>query len=142
MSLQMLIMPNKKLYVLITYMVLGPLTSWAPGGRTACPPLRAGPARTARDGDPSSRETTTTARAPRSIHRQNTRCTGHRLQAIGSGCGEHEKARSAPKFTLASASVTDFSSMDVPTSFRSGVLVSNLKTWSKFMHLIGLENQE
>jgi hypothetical protein len=44
MGLQMLIMPNKKLYVLITYMVLGPLAPWAPGGRTACPPLRAGPA--------------------------------------------------------------------------------------------------
>jgi hypothetical protein len=43
MGLQMFIMLNRKLYVLITYMVLGPLAPWAPGGRTACPPLRAGP---------------------------------------------------------------------------------------------------
>jgi hypothetical protein len=43
MGLQMLIMPNKKLYVLITYMVLDPLAPWAPGGRTTYPPLRAGP---------------------------------------------------------------------------------------------------
>jgi hypothetical protein len=40
----MLIMPNRKLYVLITYIVLGPQASWALGGRTTCPSLRAGPA--------------------------------------------------------------------------------------------------
>ena len=34
----MLIMPNRKLYVLITYIDLGPQALWAPGGRTACPP--------------------------------------------------------------------------------------------------------
>jgi hypothetical protein len=43
MDLQMFIMTNRKLYVLITYMVLAPLAPWAPSGRTACPPLRAGP---------------------------------------------------------------------------------------------------
>jgi hypothetical protein len=42
-GLQMFIIPNKKLYVLITYIVLGHLAPWAPGGRTTCPPLRAGP---------------------------------------------------------------------------------------------------
>jgi hypothetical protein len=45
MSFQRIIMPNRKLYVLITYMVLGPPAPWAPGGRTACPSLRAGPAK-------------------------------------------------------------------------------------------------
>jgi hypothetical protein len=44
LDLQMLIMPNRKLCVLIIYIVLGPQASWAPGGRTACPSLRAGPA--------------------------------------------------------------------------------------------------
>ena len=43
MGLQLLIMLNRKLYILIIYMVLGPLASWAPGRRTACPHLRAGP---------------------------------------------------------------------------------------------------
>jgi hypothetical protein len=38
MGLQMLIIPNKKLYILITYMVLAP-NSMDPSGRTACPPL-------------------------------------------------------------------------------------------------------
>jgi len=46
LDLQMLIMPNRKLCVLIIYIVLGPQASWASGGRTACPSLRAGPANT------------------------------------------------------------------------------------------------
>jgi len=41
LDIQILIIPNRKLYVPITYIVLGPQASWPPGGRTACPSLRA-----------------------------------------------------------------------------------------------------
>ena len=43
----MVIMPDRKLYILvtlITYMILGPLAPWAPGGRTCRPPLGVVPA--------------------------------------------------------------------------------------------------
>jgi hypothetical protein len=36
---QRLVMPNIKLYILITYLFLGPSAPWAHGGRPACPPL-------------------------------------------------------------------------------------------------------
>jgi len=38
-----IIMLNRKLYILTSYIILGPLASWATGGRTACPSPRAAP---------------------------------------------------------------------------------------------------